>query len=69
MKSKIYKKNTANKKKSSLGYLDKSVDEHSNTYHHSIGKKPFDTQYSTLAEKVEANSKLSKFKVGYRVPF
>ena len=36
LKTKIYKKMTANGSKSYLSYLNKIVDEYNNTYHHSI---------------------------------
>ena len=39
LKSKIYKKMTANDSKSYLPYLNKLVDQYNNTYHHSINKK------------------------------
>ena len=34
--------------KSYLGYLNKLLNEHNNTYHRSINKKPIDADYSTL---------------------
>ena len=34
-----------------IGYLNKLVDEYSYSYHHSIGKKPIDADYSVLSEK------------------
>ena len=57
-KSKIYKKMTANDSKSYLPYLNKLVDQYNNTYHHSINKKPVNTDYSVLTEKIETNPKL-----------
>ena len=39
----------ANDSKSYLSYLNKIVDQHSNTYHHSINKKPINADYSALA--------------------
>ena len=39
LKSKIYKKMTANDSKSYLPYLNKLVDQYNNTYYHSINKK------------------------------
>ena len=39
LKSKIYKKMTANDSKS-YPYLNELVDQYNNTYHHSIKKKP-----------------------------
>ena len=38
LKAKIYKKTTANNSKSYLLYLNKLVDQYSNTYHNSINK-------------------------------
>ena len=38
LKSKIYKKMTANDGKFYLGYLNKLVNEYKNVYHHSVGK-------------------------------
>ena len=46
-----------------LGYLNKLVDESSNSYLHSIVKKSIDADYSTLTEKIESNPKAPKFKV------
>ena len=58
---------TANDNKSCLPYLNKSVDQYNNTYHHSINKKPIDADYSALTEKIETNPKSPKFKVNDRV--
>ena len=58
---------TANDNKSCLPYLNKSVDQYNNTYHHSINKKPIDADYSALTEKIETNPKGPKFKVNDRV--
>ena len=58
---------TANDNKSCLPYLNKSVDQYNNTYHHSINKKPIDADYSALTEKIETNPKCPKFKVNDRV--
>ena len=66
MKGKIYKK-TANDSKSYFGYLNKLVDKYNNSYHCSIGKKPFDTDHSALPEETELSLKASKFKFGNRV--
>ena len=49
---------TANDSKSYLPYLNKLVDQYNNTYHHSINKKPVNTDYSVLTEKIETNPKL-----------
>ena len=54
---------TANDSKSYLSYLNKLVDQYNNTYHHSINKKPTNADYSAFTEKLETNSKPSKFKV------
>ena len=45
LKSKFYKKATANNKKSYRGYLNKLVGEYNKTYHRSIGKRPVDADY------------------------
>ena len=66
-KAKIQKKVTANDNKSCLPYLNKSVEQYNNTYHHSINKKPIDADYSALTEKIETNPKGPKFKVNDRV--
>ena len=52
---------TANDSKSYPSYLFKLVDQYNNTYHHYINKKPSNTYYSALTEKVETNSKAPKF--------
>ena len=57
----------ANDRKSCLSYLNKLVDQYNNTYHHSIGKKPINADYSALNEKIETNLKAPKFKVNNRV--
>ena len=54
---------TANNNKSYLSYLNKQVNEYINSYHHSVGKKPINTDYSALIKEVET-SKSPKFKVG-----
>ena len=64
LKSKIYKTMTATDSKSYLGYLNRLVDKYNNIYHRSIGKKPVDTDYSALTEKIKTNS---KFKNGGRM--
>ena len=50
LKDKIFKKLTANDKKSYLGYLNKLVHEYNNTYHRSDSKKAIDADYSALTE-------------------
>ena len=67
LKSKIYKKMTANGRKSYLRYLNKLGNQYNNTYHHSINKKVISTDYSALTENIESNLKASKFKVNDRV--
>ena len=58
---------SANDTKSYLGYLNKLEDEYSNTYYHSVDKKPIDAYYSAFSEETETNPKAPKFKVGDRV--
>ena len=50
---------TPNDSKSYLSYLNKLVDHYSNTYHHSINKKPINP--------IETNPKALKLKANYRV--
>ena len=56
---------TAIDSKSYFGYLNKLVDEHSNSYHCSIGKRPIHADYSALSEEFEQRHKLLnlKFKI------
>ena len=63
LKAKIKKKLTANNSKSCLSYLNNTIIQYNNTYHHSIGKKPINTDYSVLTKEIEANPKAPKFKV------
>ena len=58
---------TTNDSKPYLSYLNKLVDQCNNSYHHSINKKPINTDYSALSEKTETNLKAPKFKVNDRV--
>ena len=58
---------TSKDSKSYLSYLNKLINQCDNTYHHSINKKPINTDYSALTEKVETNPKAPKFKVNDRV--
>ena len=58
---------TANDSKSYLPYLNKLVDQYSNTYHHSTNKKPIYADCSASTENIEANPKAPKFKVNDRV--
>ena len=54
LKGKNYLKQiTSNDRKSHLSYLNKLVNENSNTCHCSIGKNPIDTNYSALTKKPE----------------
>ena len=43
--------------------MHKLLDEYNNTYQHSVNKKPINTDYSALTEKIETNPKAPKFKV------
>ena len=63
LKAKIYKKMTANDNKSYFSYLNKLVGQDDTTYHHSIGKKPINVDYSALTEKIETDPKAPKFKL------
>ena len=38
-----------------LGYFNKLVDEYNSVYHHYVGKKPFNANYSPLTEEIETN--------------
>ena len=59
---------TANDSKSYLSYLNKLVDQYSNTYHHTVNKRPINYDYSAFTEKIETNLKANeKFKVNDRV--
>ena len=58
---------TANDSKYYLSYLNKLIDQFNNTYHHSIGKKLVNADYSDLTKKIETNPKASIFKVNDRV--
>ena len=57
----------ANDSKSYLCYLNKLVDLYSNTYFHSINKKPINADYSALTEEFETNPKGPEFKVNDKV--
>ena len=57
----------ANDSKYYVSYLNELVDQYNNTYHHSINKKPINTDYFDLTEKIETNSKAPKFRVNGRV--
>ena len=51
LNGKIHKKLTANDSKSYLSYLNKLADQYNNTYHHSIGNKTINADYSLLPKK------------------
>ena len=51
----------ANDTKSDLAYLNKLVDQYNNTYHHSIGKKAINADYSALTENNWDQSESSWF--------
>ena len=53
---------TANYSNSHIGYLNKLVGEHNNSYQSSTGKKHIHAKYSALTEETEANFKAPKFK-------
>ena len=59
---------TANDSKSYIWInLHKLVDQYNKTYHHSFNKKPINSDYSALTEKIETNSKFPKSRVNDRV--
>ena len=58
---------TANDSRSHLLYLNKTLHQCNNSYHHSINKKPIGANYSALTDKIETNPKATKFKVNDRV--
>ena len=41
--------------------------DYNNNYHHHIGKKPIDADYSALSKEIELRDKAPEFKVGDRV--
>ena len=43
------------------------LNQYNNTYHPSINEKILNADYSALTEKIEANSKVPKFKVNDRI--
>ena len=47
--------------------MNKLVDQYNNTSHHCIDKKPINTDYSALNEKIETNHNAPKFKANDRV--
>ena len=50
--------------KGKIYYLNKLVNEYSNTYHCYIGKKFIHAYYSILPEEIESSYKSPKFKAG-----
>ena len=48
-------------------YLNKLVDQYSNTYHYSIGKRPINADYFAWSKGIESSHKALKFTVGGRV--
>ena len=67
LKSKIYRKMTANDSQSYLGYFNKLLDEYNNNYCHFTGKRPIDADYPILTQEIESSHKTPKFKIGDRV--
>ena len=67
LKAKVYKKVTTNYSKFYLALLNKLVDQHHNTYQHSIVKKLIKADYSVLTKKIQTDPKAHKFKVNHRV--
>ena len=57
------RKLTANDDKFYLGYFNKLVDECNSTYHRCIDKKPVDTDFLALTEKIESSHKAPKNKL------
>ena len=51
-KATIYKKMTANDNKSYLPHLNKLVDQYNNIFHYSVNKKPINSDYSAMTEKI-----------------
>ena len=58
---------TANDGRFYLSYLNNLIDYYSNSYHHPIGKKAINADYSALIEKIESNPEAPKFKVNDKV--
>ena len=54
---------TANDSKSYFPYFNKLVDQHNNTYHHSVNKTPINADYSVFTEEIEMNHKVPNFKL------
>ena len=66
-KNKLYREMTLNGRNSYLRFLDKLVHNYSNTYYHSIGKKPIGAGYFVLPENLEPSNRVIKFSVCDRV--
>ena len=62
LKAKIEENVTANDSIFYLSYLNKSLDQYNNTYHHSINKKPNIVDYYALTEKMRRILKLINLK-------
>ena len=62
LKAKIEENMTANDSIFYLSYLNKSLDQYNNTYHHSINKKPNIVDYYALTEKMRRILKLINLK-------
>ena len=58
---------TGNDSKSYLCYLNKLVDQYSNTDHHFIDEKDINSDYSASTENIELKPKAPKFKVNGRM--
>ena len=54
---------TGNDSKSFLSYLNKLVDQYNNNYHHSIGKKPSNADYTVLTKKNQTDPKAQSLKL------
>ena len=67
LKSKIFLQVTADASNSYLDYLDSLIDEYNNTYHHFVGKKLVDADYSTLPEEIVSHNKIPNVSVDDRV--
>ena len=67
LKAKIYKKVTVNDSISYLSYLNKLVDQFSNTYHQSINKNLLIFIIILWLKKIEINPKAHRVKVNHRV--
>ena len=67
LKSKIYKKMTANNQKSYLGYLNKLVGEYNNTYNSSVPKKSVHADYFALSKEIETDPKSPTFTASDKV--